>query len=56
VSIIKSKTFGANFTGSLPIWADGIEAHETALMCVDTVESKYQFLTKCKLLFDLIIH
>jgi hypothetical protein len=56
VSIVKLKTFGANFTGSLPIWADGTEAHETALMCVDTAESKYQLLNKCKLLFDLLVH
>ena len=25
-------------------------------MCVDAVESKYQLLNKCKLLFDLVIH
>ena len=25
-------------------------------MCVDTVESKYQFLNKCKLLFNLVVH
>jgi hypothetical protein len=42
VSIVKSKIFGANFTGSLPIWADGTEAHKTALMCIDTVESKFK--------------
>jgi hypothetical protein len=53
VSIVKSKTFGANFTRSLPFWIDGTEAHKTALMCVDAVESKYQLSNKCKLLFDL---
>ena len=26
------------------------------LMCIDTVESKYQLLDKCKLLFDLVVH
>ena len=56
MSIVKSKTFGANFIGSPPIWADGTEVHKTALMCVDTVESKYQLLNKCKLLFDLVVH
>jgi hypothetical protein len=55
VSIVKPKTFGANFTGSPSFWADGIEAHKTALMYVDTVESKYQSLNKCKLLFDLVV-
>ena len=53
---VKSKTFDANFTGSPPFWMDGTEAHKTALMCVDTVESKYQLLNKCKLLFDLVVH
>jgi hypothetical protein len=56
VSIVKSKTFDANFTGSLPFWADGTEAHKIALMCVDAVESKYQLLNKCELLFDLVVH
>ena len=56
VSIVKSKTFGTNFLGSPPFWADGTEAHKTALMCVDTVESKYKLLNKCKLLFDLVVH
>jgi hypothetical protein len=56
VSIVKSKTFDANFTRSLPFWADGTEAHKTMLMCVDTVQSKYQLLNKCKLLFDLVVH
>jgi hypothetical protein len=55
VSIVKSKTFAANVTRSLPFWADGTEAHKTALLCVDVVESKYQLLNKCKLVFDLIV-
>jgi hypothetical protein len=56
VSIVKSKFFDANFIGSPPFWADGTEVHRTALMCVDVVESKYQLLNKCKLLFDLVVH
>ena len=56
VSIVKSKTFGANFTESPSFWADGTEAHNTTSMCVDTVESKYQLLNKYKLLFDLVVH
>jgi hypothetical protein len=56
VSIVKSKTFGYNFSGSLPFWVDDTEAQKTALMCVDAVESKYQLLNKCKLLFDLVVH
>jgi hypothetical protein len=55
VSIVKSKTFDANFTGSPPIWADGTKTHKTALMCIDAVESKYQTLNKCKILFDLVV-
>ena len=55
MSIVKSKTFGANFDGSPPFWVDGTKAHKTMLMCVDVVESKYQFLNKYKLLFDLVI-
>jgi hypothetical protein len=56
VSIVKLKTFGANFTGSPPFWADGTKAHKIVLMCVDAVEFNYQLLNKCKLLFDLIVH
>jgi hypothetical protein len=57
VSIVKSNSFGASFTGRPPpFWADGTEAHKTTLMCVDVVESKYQLLNKCKLLFDLVVH
>ena len=56
MSIVKSKEFDANFTGSPPFWTDGTEAHENALMCVNTVKSKYQLLNKCKLLFDLVVH
>jgi hypothetical protein len=56
VSRIKAETFGAHFTESPPFWADGTKAHKTMLMCVDAVESKYQLLNKCKLLFDLIVH
>jgi hypothetical protein len=56
VFIVKTKTFGANFTGSPPIWADATKAHKTALMCVDAVESKYQLLNKYKPLFDLVVH
>ena len=56
VSIVKLKTFGANFTRSPPFWADGTEVHKTALMVVDAVKSKYQSSNKCKLLFDLIVH
>jgi hypothetical protein len=56
VSRVKVKTFEVNFTGSLPFWADGTETHKTTLMCVDAVESKYQLLNKCKLLFDLVVH
>jgi hypothetical protein len=55
VSIVKTKTFGANFTRSLPFWADGTDMHKIALMCIDDVESKYQVLNKCKLLFDLAV-
>ena len=54
--IIKSKKVGANFTGGLSIWADDTEVHKIALMCVDVVESNYQLLIKCKLLFDLVVH
>ena len=46
VSIVKSKLFGANFSGNPLIWADGTKAHKTVLMCVDTVESSYQLLNK----------
>ena len=56
MSIVKSKIYDANFTGSPPFWADGAEAHKTVLMCIDTVESKYQLLNKYKLLFDLVVH
>ena len=56
MSIVKLKTFDANFTGSPPFWADGTEAHKTALMCVNAVKSKYQLLNKRKLLFDLVFH
>ena len=56
MSIVKLETFGANCIGSPPFWADGTEAHKTALMCVDTVEFKYQILNKCKLLFKLVVH
>jgi hypothetical protein len=56
VSIVKSKTFCANFIGSPPFWADSTEAHKTALMCVDAVKFKYQLLNTCKLLFDLVVH
>ena len=56
MSIVKPKTFGANLNRSWPFWADGTKAHKTALMCVDAVESKYQLLNKCKLLFDLVLH
>jgi hypothetical protein len=56
VSIVKAEAFGANFTGSLPFWTDGTETHKAVLMCVNAVESKYQLLNKCKLLFDLVIH
>jgi hypothetical protein len=54
--LVKSKNFGANFTGSPPFWADGTKVHKTALMCVDAVESKYQLLNKCEFLFDLVVH
>ena len=56
MSTVKSKTFDANLAGSLPFWADGTETHKITFMCVDAVESKYQLLNKCKLVFDLIIH
>ena len=56
MSIIQQKTFDANFTGSLPFWVDGAEAHKTALMCVNAIESKYQLLNEYKLFFDLIVH
>ena len=56
MSIVKLKTFGANFIGSLPFWMDDTEAHKTALMCVDAVESKSQLLNKRELLFDLVVH
>jgi hypothetical protein len=51
-----SKPFGANFIGNPPFWADGTEAHKTAMMCVDAIKSKYQLFNKCKLLFDLVVH
>ena len=54
--IVKSKFLGTNITGSPPFWVDGTKAHKAVLMCVDTVESKYQLLNKCKLLFDLVVH
>ena len=56
MSIVKSTTVGANFIGSPSFWADGTEAHEIPLMCVDDVESKYQLINKCKLLFDLVVY
>ena len=56
MSIVKSKTFDANFIGSPSFWADATEAHKIALMCIDVVESKYQLLNKFKLLFDLVVH
>ena len=56
VSIVQSKTFGANFTRSPPFWIDDTKAHKIVLMCVDTIESKYQLLNMCKLLFDLVVH
>jgi hypothetical protein len=56
VSIVKSKTVGANFTGRPPFWVIGTEVHKTALMCVNAVESKYQLLNKCKPLLDLVVH
>ena len=56
MSIVKSTTLGVNLSGSPPFCADGTEAHKTALMCVDAVESKYQLFNKCKLLFDLVVH
>ena len=56
VSIVKLITFGANLFGSPPFCADGIKAHKTVLMFVNAVESKYQLLNKCKLLFDLVVH
>ena len=56
MSIVKSNFFGANFTRSPPFWADGTKVHKTAMMCIDTVESTYQLLNKCKLLFDSVVH
>jgi hypothetical protein len=56
VSIVKLTTFGANLSGSPSFCAYGAKVHKTALMCVDAVESKYQMLNKCKLLFDLVVH
>ena len=56
MSIVKSKAFGANFTGSLPFWADVTEAHKTMLMYFDAVKSKCDLLNKCKLVFDLVVH
>ena len=56
MSIVKLESFGANFTGSPPFWADGTEVHETTLMCINAVESKYQMLNKCRLLYDLVVH
>jgi hypothetical protein len=52
----KVANFGANFIGSPPFWTDGTEAHKIPLMCVDAVESKYQLMNKCKLLFDLVVY
>jgi hypothetical protein len=48
VSIGVSKSFGVNFSRSPPFWVDDAEAHKTALICVDAVESKYQLLNNCK--------
>ena len=56
MSIVKSKTFDANFTGSPSFWTDDDEAHKTALMCVDAIEPKYELLNKCELLFDSVVH
>jgi hypothetical protein len=56
VSTVNLKTFDTKFTESPPFWADGIEVHKIVSMCVDAVESKYQLLNKCKLLFDLVVH
>jgi hypothetical protein len=56
VSIVKVTTFGANLFGSLPLCADGTEAHKITLMCIDAVESKYKLLNKCELLFDFVFH
>ena len=55
MSIVRLNFFGANITGSLPFWADGTKVHKTALMCVDTVESNYEMLNKCKQLLDLVV-
>ena len=47
VSIVKSKTYWCQFDWKPPFWADGTEAHKTALMFVNAIESKYQLLNKC---------
>jgi hypothetical protein len=51
----KVKDFWRQFHQEPAILGDGTEAHKTALMCVNAVESKYQMLNKCKLLFDLVV-
>ena len=56
MSIVKLTTFGTGLFGSPPFCADGSEAHKTALMCIDVVESKYQMLNNYKLLYDLVVH
>ena len=56
MSIVKLKTFDANFIESPLFWVDGTKMHKTVLMRVDAIESKYQLLNKCKLLFDLVVH
>ena len=38
------------------MWADDTEAYKNALMCVDAIESKYQLINKCEVLFDLVVH
>ena len=52
----KVKNFWRRFDRKSTILADGTEAHKIVLMCVDAVESKYQLLNKCNLLFDLVIY
>ena len=52
VSIVKLKTSGANLTRSPPFWADDTKAHETATPLIPNIKC----WTKCKLLFDLVVH
>jgi hypothetical protein len=56
VFIVKSKTFGANFTGSPQFGRMAQKRIKTVLMCVDAIEFKYRLLNEWELLFDSVVH